>query len=459
MAETENFSVEGSCIGLFSEGSKKPYSVIHPNSKGEFKLNAPDGKYRLVVKDGYGLYGAANVPITVDKTSAERRKILVSMRPPLIDSSSYGNFENVFYSIESPKPKKNEVTSAEGKNLEPKARFEEKKSRDLPTVNYCDVLKNPTEFEGKKLMLKATYRYGVEWQEMFCLTCRDKGRTWLEIEDDAISSQSKKALRKFPESDGTINAIFTGRFESSGGPFGDGSYRFRFVLEDITNAELISSSGFEPASLPGNVLKKICDWSKTDEQGQPMTDHAEGPCSLPSESKNKDIDPRIHENTPTRYIHLLGDSDAQRRREAVLEIYAYGKKAIPDLIEAISSDQEVPFLLANPINSNLSGSQTRVSLGLTAAYLVELILSKKDFAIQSDDEKEFIFGNYKNYVYSRGEIFHTADNKVIAESDLALVKIQYQTWWSKNADKSLETLREDWAQNKKPLTETLYKWK
>lgn len=135
------------------------------------------------------------------------------------------------------------------------------KPLNSPVVDYCDVLKSPNDFDGKRVTLRATYRYGFEWQEIFCLQCRDRGKTWLEIDDDAISPKSKKMLKKLPKNDGTINAIFTGKFESSKGPFGDGSYRFRFVLEEIRQAKLVSKSGFDPTQLPEDVRKKLCGWS------------------------------------------------------------------------------------------------------------------------------------------------------------------------------------------------------
>lgn len=125
-------------------------------------------------------------------------------------------------------------------------------------IDYCELLRSPTDFDGKKVTVKATYRYGFEWQELFCLPCRDIGKTWLEIEDDLISSRSRKTLKKLPKDGGTVTAIFTGRFESSKGPFGDGSYRFRFVLNEIEQPELVSKSGFDPTQFPKDVQEKIC---------------------------------------------------------------------------------------------------------------------------------------------------------------------------------------------------------
>jgi hypothetical protein len=124
------------------------------------------------------------------------------------------------------------------------------------TVEYCALVKNPEKYDGKEVTVRATYRYGFEWSEIFCLDCRDTGKTWLEIGD--ITKKSEKILKKFPKDDGTINALFTGTFESSKGPFGDGGYRFRLMLKEISQAKLVTKSGADPKQLPDDTRKKVC---------------------------------------------------------------------------------------------------------------------------------------------------------------------------------------------------------
>ncbi|MFV0388159.1 MAG: hypothetical protein ACK5NT_05335 [Pyrinomonadaceae bacterium] len=124
------------------------------------------------------------------------------------------------------------------------------------TVTYCELLKNPEKYDGKEVKVRATYRYGFEWSEIYCLDCRSIGKTWLEASN--ITKKSEKILKKLPRDDGTVNAIFTGTFESSKGPFGDGSYRFRFMLKEISQAELVTKSGADPEQLPEDIRKKVC---------------------------------------------------------------------------------------------------------------------------------------------------------------------------------------------------------
>ena len=129
-------------------------------------------------------------------------------------------------------------------------------NKNLMSVEYCELVKNPEKYDGKEVTVRATYRYGFEWSEIFCLDCRDIGKTWLEIGD--VTKKSEKTLKKFPKDDGTINALFTGKFESSKGSYGDGGYRFRFVLKEISQAKLLTKSGADPKQLPDDTRKKVC---------------------------------------------------------------------------------------------------------------------------------------------------------------------------------------------------------
>ncbi len=128
-------------------------------------------------------------------------------------------------------------------------------SYNKTTVEYCDLIKNPEIFDGKEVTVRATYRYGFEWSEIFCIECRDFGKTWLEI--GYITKKSERVLKKLPKDDGTVNAVFTGTFESSKGPFGDGGYRFRFLLKSISDVDLVTKSGADPEQLPDKERKKV----------------------------------------------------------------------------------------------------------------------------------------------------------------------------------------------------------
>lgn len=126
-------------------------------------------------------------------------------------------------------------------------------------VTYCDLLNDAGKNDGKLVRVRATYRYGFEWQEMFCLGCRDRGKTWLEFDTDS-DRELRGALKRLPKDQGTVNAIFEGTLTSTDGPFGDGGYRFKFVAKSISDVSVISKSGANPEQLPIAAQKNICGY-------------------------------------------------------------------------------------------------------------------------------------------------------------------------------------------------------
>ena len=126
-------------------------------------------------------------------------------------------------------------------------------------VAFCDLVANPDKYDGKEVTVRATYRYGFEWQEIFCMECRKIAKTWLEF-DEGLKSEFKATLKKFPRDQGTVNGIFTGTFHSSKGPYGDGGYRFRFDVKAISRIEVVSKEGWDPAHLPAESRKRVCGW-------------------------------------------------------------------------------------------------------------------------------------------------------------------------------------------------------
>ena len=123
-------------------------------------------------------------------------------------------------------------------------------------VAFCDLVSNPDKYNGKEITTRATYRYGFEWQEVFCLSCEGESKVWLEYSED-LTEKSKAALRKAPKDHGIINAVFTGTFRTSG-PYGDGGYRFELEVKGVKNVEVVSKDIRHQDLLPANVRRRMC---------------------------------------------------------------------------------------------------------------------------------------------------------------------------------------------------------
>ena len=124
-------------------------------------------------------------------------------------------------------------------------------------VSYCDLIRNLKEYEHKRVAVSASYRYGFEWQELFCLGCRERGKTWLEVTEKNANA-FRRALRKAPRDHGIINATFYGILDGSNGPYGDGGYSYRFDVELVKDVEVVYRDGRAPELLPADVQKRLC---------------------------------------------------------------------------------------------------------------------------------------------------------------------------------------------------------
>src|SRR3954471_22589083 len=81
-------------------------------------------------------------------------------------------------------------------------------------VPYCDLVKTPQEFAGKRVRVRAIYKYGFEIQRLNSPACcpEREAKIWVEI-DSGLEGESLKLYRKFPKGMGLALATFEGKFE------------------------------------------------------------------------------------------------------------------------------------------------------------------------------------------------------------------------------------------------------
>jgi hypothetical protein len=81
-------------------------------------------------------------------------------------------------------------------------------------IDFCEVLKDPRQYSGKEITVRATYEYWFEVSNLYCLSCLDRGRTWLSISSD-LDRDSENEWRKAPES-GLVHLTVTGELLTGG---------------------------------------------------------------------------------------------------------------------------------------------------------------------------------------------------------------------------------------------------
>lgn len=116
-------------------------------------------------------------------------------------------------------------------------------------VPYCELIQNPSAYDGKKVRIAATYRSGYEWSELYDPDCFDfEKRTWVEFEN--LNAESRRVLEdlRTERSEGrTLSVTFAGIFESSTGDYGhQNHYKYLLKVSDVDQAEFL----FEGSKLP-----------------------------------------------------------------------------------------------------------------------------------------------------------------------------------------------------------------
>jgi len=129
---------------------------------------------------------------------------------------------------------------------------------EYTSVRYCDLVQNYKEYDGKHVVVRASYRYGEEWTELFGMNCRDRWEnTWLEFvpEDE---KKLRRVKRKAPRYQGTFNATFYGWFNSTGGRYGHlNGYAFEFRAEFLKDLKVVSKDGWDPTTLTEKEQQKL----------------------------------------------------------------------------------------------------------------------------------------------------------------------------------------------------------
>ena len=115
----------------------------------------------------------------------------------------------------------------------------------VPTVAFCDLVNNPELYDGKVVRVRAFYRVGFEWSQMYCAECVDgETSTWVEFEDEMCRGS------KEPKDDRTSSVVFVGKFYGSGRGYGHlNAYRFRFVVSCVEKSKTVLKSSPHPLSL------------------------------------------------------------------------------------------------------------------------------------------------------------------------------------------------------------------
>ena len=130
----------------------------------------------------------------------------------------------------------------------------QKSDSTVRELSYCELAKTPQPFAGKRIRVRAVYKYGFEIQRLEPPACCPERRVeiWVEMNVE-LEGHSRRLYQEFPKGMGLALATFEGTFET-GGPYGDGGCRLKFTVDKIEKLEGTAkpSSHPAPAWLPPN---------------------------------------------------------------------------------------------------------------------------------------------------------------------------------------------------------------
>jgi hypothetical protein len=104
----------------------------------------------------------------------------------------------------------------------------------IPTVGFCEVLRNPESYRGKLIRIQATWQWGFEWSFLYDRNCMERrNRAGIEILDEENLCQgSKKKLKRLPEKfNNKADVRLVGRLSP-----GTNEYHFKFVVSCVEDA-------------------------------------------------------------------------------------------------------------------------------------------------------------------------------------------------------------------------------
>lgn len=103
-------------------------------------------------------------------------------------------------------------------------------------VDYCTLAKNRGSFNGKRVRVRALYRYAFEVQSLEAPDCCPGTPPMWAVLSAVMDDKSEKLYRKFPKGEGLVLAIFVGDFET-GDAYGMGGSKSQLKVDTIESVE------------------------------------------------------------------------------------------------------------------------------------------------------------------------------------------------------------------------------
>jgi hypothetical protein len=108
--------------------------------------------------------------------------------------------------------------------------------KSFQDVNFCELVRNPSAFSGKRIRVRAIYRYFFEIDRLEAPSCCPKSaeRISVQVSSD-LEGKSRTFFRSFPKA-GLALGTFVGTLET-GDNYGTLGERSRLLIDEIESVE------------------------------------------------------------------------------------------------------------------------------------------------------------------------------------------------------------------------------
>lgn len=149
-------------------------------------------------------------------------------------------FNNCFISVQQKDSAKSDLTS-------------------LPQIiSFCELINSPRD-STKEFRVRAIYRVGFEWSELYSLKCQSDLRMWVEFSDDWKNQTKRSVQRELNKGEGTFGVILRGRLIS--GQSGHmGAYPLKFEVISAEGAKRLDKRSYYSGALTPDMRRKVEDF-------------------------------------------------------------------------------------------------------------------------------------------------------------------------------------------------------
>jgi hypothetical protein len=123
-------------------------------------------------------------------------------------------------------------------------------------VSFCElesVSIDPTQ----EIRVRAIYRAGFEWSELYSLKCASSPRVWVDFSDDWEAQTRRAVRRELQKNGGTFGVTLRGKLVRGSGYGHMGAYAMKFEVLSVESAKRLDKRSFHSGALTPEMRRRV----------------------------------------------------------------------------------------------------------------------------------------------------------------------------------------------------------